>query len=276
MKTPLLLLCLLITTIAFAQEPEDTTGQFAHARRDSLRLAKAMARKKHIDIGGGVQVNSFNGLGSSTGLLFSLKANSQTGRIAGLFNMSYNLNNHFGAISPVYDYNYYSQTYPRSKFESNVRYNFLKLSLAAQIPFFNRTNEKGFSLAAIVGASYYNGLGSGEYISFLDKANPPAIDSSLLYIVRPSQEFDFDNHNLNMFSVDVGLSFNYTFDRYQLFADFSTLFYGQFGDTFTRSSDVPWMQWFGGASGSIFSYNLNIGVRYCMYYPWQTKPTKRG
>jgi hypothetical protein len=269
MKIRLLLLCLLFTATAFAQ-----TDSIAHAKKDSLRLAKAMARKKHIDIGGGVQVNSFNGLGSSTGLLFSLKANSQTGRIAGLFNMSYNLNNHFGAISPVYSYNNYNQTFPRSKFESNVRYNLLKLSLAAQIPFFNRTNKKGFSLAAIVGASYYNGMGSGEYISFLDKSNPPTIDSSLLYMVRPSQEFDFDNNNLNMFSVDLGLSFNYTFERYQLFADFSTIFYSPRGDTFTRNSDVPWMAWFGGLSGSNFSYNLNIGLRYCLYYPWQAKPSK--
>jgi hypothetical protein len=268
MKIRLLLLCLLFTATAFAQ-----TDSIAHAKKDSLRLAKAMVRKKHIDIGGGVQVNSFNGLGSSTGLLFSLKANSQTGRIAGLFNLSYNLNNHFGAVSPVYDYD--TQDYPQSKFESNVRYNILKLNAAMIIPFFNRTNEKGFSLAAIVGASYYNGLGSGEYVSFLDKANPPTIDSSLLYMVRPSQEFDFDNHNLNMFSVDLGLSFNYTFERYQLFADFSTIFYGVLGDTFTRNSDRPYLAYFGGTSGSVFSYNLNIGLRYCLYYPWQTKPPKR-
>lgn len=277
MKIRLLIAGLLITlSLAAQDEPIDTTGTFAHARMDSLRRVKVMARQKRFDVGGGVQVNSFNGLGTSAGLLFSFKANAKNGKIAGLFNLSYNLNNHFGAISPVYDYNNYYNTYPRSKFESNVRYNFLKVGAAMQIPFFNRTNKKGFSLAAIVGLSYYNGMGSGQYTSFLDKPNAPSIDTSVsnhIYI-RPSQKFGFDNHNLSMFSVDLGLSLNYTFDRYQVFADFSTLFYGVLGNTFTKSSDVPWMQWFGGYSGSNYSYNLNLGVRYCIYYPWQTTPPK--
>lgn len=271
MKTPLLLLCLLITTIAFAQEPEDTTGQFAHARRDSLRLARAMARKKHIDIGGGVQVNGFNRLGNSTGLLFSLKANSQTGRVAGLFSMSYNLNNNFSTLSPVYDLNNYSDSFPSSKFESDVRYNFLKVSAAVQVPLFNRTNKKGFSMAGIAGLSYCNGMGSGQYTSFLDKPNPPTIDNGIMYMVRPSQDFDFDNYNLQILTMDLGLSFNYTMDRYQLFADFSSMIYQSYFDTFLSNGEQPDMNLY----TSRFSFNLNIGLRYCLYYPWQAKPPKK-
>jgi hypothetical protein len=270
MKIPLLLLTIFISTALSAQ-----TDSIAFMRKDSIRQAKVTARQKRFDIGGGIQVNGFNRLGTSTGLLFSLKANSQTGRIAGLFNLSYNLNNNFKAISPAYNYD--NQGYPKSKFESNVRYNFLKLSAAMQIPFFNRTNKKGFSLAAIVGLSYYNGLGSGEYVSFLDRDNPPVVDTVVFNYtyIRPSQNFDFDNHNLNMFSIDLGLSLNYTFKQYQLFADFSTIFYGTLGDTFTRSSDVPYVQYFGGLPGSKFSFNINAGLRYCLYNPWQTKPPKR-
>lgn len=268
MKIRLLLLCLLFTATAFAQ-----TDSIAHAKKDSLRLAKAMARKKHIDIGGGVQVNSFGSLGNSTGLLFSLKANSQTGRVAGLFSMSYNLNNNFGELSPVYHLNNYSDSFPQSKFESDVRYNFLKLSAAVQVPFLNRTNKKGFSMAGIAGLSYCNGLGSGQYTSFLDKQNPPTIDNGIMYLVRPSQDFGFDNYNLEIFTMDLGLSFNYTMDRYQLFADFSSMLYQSYSSTFVRNTDddpnTP-------PSTSGFSFNLNLGIRYCLYYPWQAKPPKKG
>lgn len=268
MKIPLLLLTIFISTALSAQ-----IDSIAFMRKDSIRQAKVTARQKRFDIGGGIQVNGFNRLGTSTGLLFSLKANSQTGRIAGLFNLSYNLNNHFNALS--FAYNYDNQGYPKSKFYSNVRYNFLKLSAAMQIPFFNRTNKKGFSLAAIVGLSYYNGLGSGEYVSFLDRDNPATIDSTLLDDIRPSQKFNFNNHNLQMVSLDLGLSFNYTYERYQLFADVSLLAVGSFGSTFDRNDDIPWSGWFGGSYPNYVSYNLNLGLRYCLYNPWQTKPPKR-
>jgi hypothetical protein len=153
-----------------------------------------------------------------------------------------------------------------------VRYNFLKLSAAVMVPFFNRTNKKGFSLAGIAGISYCNGLGSGQYTSFLDKPNPPTIDNGIKYLARPSQNFDFDNYNLQVFSMDLGLSFNYTLNRYQLFADLSTLIYQSYFSTFISNSEDPDVNLY----NSSFSFNLNLGIRYCIYYPWQVKPPKKG
>lgn len=261
-----LLIALLLTSLSLAAQ----TDSIAYMRKDSIRQAKVAARQKRFDIGGGVQVNSFSKLGASSGLLFSFKANAKNGRIAGLFNMSYNLNNNFNALSEA---NYYDTlNYPESKFYSNVRYNFLKVSAAMQVPFFNRTNKKGFSLAGILGLSYYNGLGSGEYVSFLDQENPPILSTPNATNIRPSQKFDFNNYNLQMASIDIGLSFNYTYQRYQLFADGHALVLGIDKSTFLRSGDAnPLISY---PNDGKLSYTINFGLRYCLYNPWDAKPPK--
>ncbi|UPT65525.1 MAG: hypothetical protein M0D57_13350 [Sphingobacteriales bacterium JAD_PAG50586_3] len=93
-------------------------------------------------------MNGLRDMGVSSGLLFSLKANSQRGRIAGVLNLSYNLNNNFNIRHEMH---YKYQNFPESKFYSTARYNFLKINASMLVPFFNRTNKKGFSLSRYAG-----------------------------------------------------------------------------------------------------------------------------
>lgn len=264
-----LLIALLLTSLSLAAQ----TDSIAYMRKDSIRQAKVAARQKRFDIGGGVQVNALRQMGVSSGLLFSFKANAKNGRIAGVFNASYNLNNNFDIRHFVYsDY----PTYPESKFYSTARYNFLKLSAAMQIPFFNRTNKKGFSLAGTLGVGYSNGLGSGEYVSFLDKENPPVINSTNQSYIRPSQKFDLNNYNFKYINLDLGISANYTYQRYQLFIDGSINLIndvsGELNTSLTAESDS--FTDFKEDSPEL-SYTINFGLRYCLYNPWDAKPPKR-
>ncbi len=267
MKTRLLIALLLSSLSLTAQ-----TDSIAYMRIDSIRQAKVAARQKRFDIGGGVQVNGVRDMGVSSGLLFSLKANSQNGRIAGVLNLSYNLNNNFNIRHEMH---YKYPNFPESKFYSTARYNFLKVNASMLVPFFNRTNKKGFSLAGMLGLSYCNGLGSGEYVSFMDKANPPIIDSADLANVRPSQKFSMDNKNFAYLGLELGLSASYTYEHYQFFVDGMVNMFNDVSDVFNQSLTVTSDTDAGGVKSPVTSFTVNAGLRYCLYNPWQVKPPKR-
>ncbi|UPT65524.1 MAG: hypothetical protein M0D57_13345 [Sphingobacteriales bacterium JAD_PAG50586_3] len=128
----------------------------------------------------------------------------------------------------------------------------------------------------MLGLSYCNGLGSGEYVSFMDKANPPVIDTADLAFVRPSQKFSIDNRNFAYLGVELGLSASYTYERYQFFVDGMVNMFndvsGEFNQSLTVTSDAYGA---GGTKSPRVSFTINAGVRYCLYNPWQAKPPKR-
>lgn len=255
------------------------------AQQDSIKLTTDTTGKAYawdfntepvgrVDIGGGIQYSNITHMGSIyMGPSFSCKVNARYGRIGGLFSLSYQFGNSFNIRNEIYYQ--YTNTYPASAFYSDARYNFAKVSAAMMVPFFNRTNKKGFALSGIFGLSYYNGLGSGRYISFLDKVNPPTIDPYDTIFVRPSTKFNFKNHNLRMFSIDIMLSATYTFKRFQVFVDGGFIGVVPLQGTL-RTDSESMTAFFGGYNGNrTISFNINTGLRYCLYYPWQVKPPKR-
>jgi len=262
MKTTLLAALLLFTVLLHAQDTiktiSDTTNK-RHWRSD-------VSWKTRFDIGLGAQLNSFAYLSTSAGPMMTIRANSKYGRIAGMLNVSYNFNNSYDYYEPVY--------WDIGEYKSHVRYNFLKISLAMQVPFFNRTNKKGFSMSALIGVSYLNGLGSGEFKSVFDE-NPvpyPPMGSVA------TQKFSTKNYNLAGFSVDMGFTFAYTFpfSHYQVFADavyFPVVNFSSGNtDTIDKNYNNP------ASANNINRYQdycINIGVRFCLYQPWQAKPPKR-
>lgn len=279
MKIYLLLFCLLTASVALAQD--DTTG-FATAANNtaiSPQQKPIENREKRFDIGGGVQVNSFGYMGTSAGPMFTARANSKYGRIAGVLTLSYNLNNNYDYYDPNYG-NIAMVT--NDYFISHVRYNFLRVSLDMQVPLFNRTNKKGFSISWIFGISYCNGLGSGEYKSGLDKPGAPSADSLDNYwgyqFMEHTQKFSRNNHNMEFLNFDFGLSFSYTFKRYQIYTDINYLYIGDVsnGGVLGHTFDKNYMN--GARAQNVYprrNLSINLGVRYCLYQPWYAKPPKR-
>lgn len=136
-----------------------------------------------------------------------------------------------------------------------------------QIPFFNRTNKKGFSVSGLLGLSYCNGLGSGQIESGFDKPGAPSYDSIVNYygVNRPiySQKFSRDNYNLLLLSLDIGLSLSYTFKRYQVFADGSYLGVGigyGLDKNYGNPAVAPNLY-----KNSRLNLAFNLGVRYLLY-----------
>ncbi|UPT65522.1 MAG: hypothetical protein M0D57_13335 [Sphingobacteriales bacterium JAD_PAG50586_3] len=226
-----------------------------------------------------MQINQIDAMSGFCGPNFSFRANHKYGRFAGIFNLSYNFGNTFKAINYDWFFNYLA---PKHVYVSTIRYNFLKVGAAMQVPIINRTNKKGFCLSAIIGASYYNGLGSGEYINYLDR-NPGKYFGSQWHTGN-SRNFSFSDHNLEMISIEAGLDFSYTFSRYQLFSNFSLLNCWSINDVYDEYS---WYQTNGTYTSKTessnkstydtprYSFCLNIGLRYCLYNPWQTTPPDR-
>jgi hypothetical protein len=228
-----------------------------------------------FDIGLGAQLNSFGYMGTSAGPLLSIRANSKYGRIAGYLNLSYNLNNNYDYYHPEYG-NYAIAT--NEYFISHIRYNFLKISLGMQVPLFNRTNKKGFSMSWIFGMSYCNGLGSGEYKSGFDKPGAPPTESLIDYGFYPpyhSYKFNATTNNMQYLNVDFGFNFSHTFkeSRFQVYTDAIIILtgYGAAGHTFHKNTDNPARA----QNINPYSFCINAGIRYCLYNPWQTKPPKR-
>lgn len=276
----LLLLLLFIPVLLNAQE--DTTG-LATAATDTIPLRKNSWKSDatintRFDIGLGAQLNSFGYMGTSAGPLLSIRANSKYGRIAGYLNLSYNLNNNYDYYHPEYG-NFAIAT--NEYYISHIRYNFLKISFGMQVPLFNRTNKKGFSISWLFGMSYCNGLGSGEYKVGLDKPGAPdSLKDWYFYIPNQSQKFSINNYNMQAVSVDLGLSFTYTFpySHYQIFADGNFLYIGDLssggigGETFDKNYNNP------ARAQNIKpaqNFCINVGLRYLPYNARQTKPPKR-
>lgn len=271
----LLLLLLFIPALLNAQE--DTTG-LATAATDttiSPQQKPIESRQKRFDIGGGVQVNSFGYMGTSAGPMFTARANSKYGRIAGVLNVSYNLNNKYEYYFP-----YWSNNYPDFLI-SDIRYNFIKVSLAMQVPFFNRTNKKGFSMSGILGISYCNGLGSGEIKSGFDKPSAPSADSLETYygVGNPiySQDFTMEKYNMEAVSIDIGFSFAYTppYSHCQIFADALILPTVNINNKYEGTIDKNYWNDARASNINPYSFCINIGLRYLPYNAWQTKPPKR-
>lgn len=259
MKLPLLAALLLFNVLLHAQDtithPKKTIEQ----------------RQKRFDIGGGVQVTRLGYMEIGAGPLFSIKANSRYGRIAGLLNIAYNFQK---------PYNYYEPWYwgPDGKYTSHVKYNYVKISLAMYIPLVNRSNKKGFGLSALLGLSYYNGLGSGKFKSFSDELSPSAKDTldniyQIDYI--PTQKFNFKNYNMEGVGFDIGLSFSYTFKKYQIFADALFNRVGYIGNGNNGTIDKNYNNPAHAKNINLYDYSFNVGMRYCLYQPWQAKPPKR-
>jgi len=177
-----------------------------------------------------------------------------------------------------FSYYYLNNPYPKSGYHSDIRYNFFKASVAMQVPFFNRTNKKGFGLSMLMGLSYYNGFGSGEYKSFADKPNAPPVDTNFVQQIRPSHKFSFKSNNLALLSFDIGFSATYIFKRYQFFVDGYYMSVWTFNNSYDKGtlhskSDTD-NNFFG--TSPRYSFCINFGIRYCLYQPWQVKPPKRG
>lgn len=227
-----------------------------YAQADTIKKPRKPLefRQKRFELGGALNVFSLAEVSYFVGPMVSFKANAKNGRIAGILNLSYNFGNSFNIVNV----NYYQ--YPnldQSVFYSTARYNALKLSLAMQVPFINRSNKKGFGLSGILGASYLNGLGSGKYISFADKPNSPAVPG----YVRPSSKFTLnDRNNLVGFSIDLGLNLSYTIKRMQLFAD---VLYNTVGISSLDSTSDSFGQFIGRSPRYPLTYSL--GARYCFY-----------
>lgn len=278
MKLSILAAFLLIAFIANAQDTTKVAKDTVENKNSTHgRFKKDITeRQKRFEVGGGVQVNAIEAMSTFVGPSFSFKANSRYGRLAGIFNMSYNFGNTFNALHTSY-YNYSNQGNPKEKYLSDIRYNFLKVSAAMVVPFFNRSNKKGFGISGVMGISYYNGLGSGEYFSFMDKPNPPTLTAWELQYVRPTYKFTYKNNNLLMAGFDIGLSFTYTYQMLQFFADIfymRTAILNRNGETGTINSKSDTGDNYLGFASS-YSYSMHFGVRYCLYQPWQAKPPKR-
>lgn len=272
MKKPLLAILLTITTLAL--QAQDTTKNITDTT--ATKKWELLNKKRTLDIGGGIQYSDIMRMSNFyMGPSISCKVNSKYGRIAGLFNLSYQFGRKYYVFNDAVYYSGYKNTYPPTAFYSDAQYNFAKVSAAMMVPFFNRTNKKGFAISGIFGLSYYNGLGSGKYVSFLDKPNPPVINPNDMGYIYSSTKFSFGNYNLSLISVDIMLSANYTFKRYQLFADGGLIAVAHLQKT-KRTDSESMAAFFGGMGRKDSpSYNINIGLRYCLYQPWQTKPPKR-
>lgn len=264
MKQFLLFALLLLTASAFAQH--DTI----EPPRKPIEQ-----RQKRFEVGGGVQVNALSDACYFTGPMFSFKANSKYGRIAGAINVSYGFGYTFHSIFNSWDM---YPNYPKTAFYNDIRYNMMKVNASMIVPFFNRTNKRGFGVSYLLSLSYYNSLGSGTYTSFLDKSNPPVLQPGDYEYVRPSHKFSMQNRNSTFFAVETGLSFSYTHHYMQFFIDAATIVgleatTEMAGNGYVDSNSDSSTNFKGNSPQ--YSLMLNVGMRYCLYQPWQVKPPKR-
>lgn len=281
MKTALLFACLLFSLAVSAQ---DTT--IIKRRNETIIIIKNKnnpdsavdKQRRSFDVGGGFQLNRLQAFSNFYGPFLCFRANERNGRLAGIVNLSYNIGSTFQALNYAWFFDYQK---PKTLYLSDIRYNFLKVSAAMQVPFFNRTNKIGFSMSAVGGASYYNGMGSGQYLSYLDKPSGEYFGDK--WHTGPSRKFSFNTNNLELVSFDIGLNFSYTLQRYQVFADASYLYYipinhvyddmdNQINGTLTAETDNNGMSIYNSPLNSIC---INIGLRYCLYTPWQKRPPGR-